>query len=57
LCVRVSVSVSAALASATNALKAKVRYQQKAIDAGKKKNVGIQQKILGSKVMTVISLP
>ena len=42
------------LASATNALKAKVRYQQKALDAG---NVGIELKILGSKVMTVISLP
>ena len=46
-----------ALASATNALKAKVRYQQKALDAGKKINIGIELKILGSKVMTVISLP
>jgi len=47
-----------ALASATNALlKAKVRYQQKALDAGNKINVGIELKILSSKVMTVISLP
>ena len=50
------VSVTA-LASATNALKAKVRYQQKALDAGNKINVGIELEILGSKVMTVISLP
>ena len=54
LCVCVSVTT---LASATNALKAKVRYQQKALDAGNKINVGIALKILGSKVMTVISLP
>jgi len=54
-CVFVSVCVSVtALASAKNALKAKVRYQQKALD---KINVGIELKILGSKVMTVISLP
>jgi len=50
------VSVTA-LASSTNALKAKVRHQQKALDAGNKINVGIELKILGSKVMTVISLP
>jgi len=50
------VSVTA-LASATNALKAKVRYQQKVLDAGNKINVGIELKILHSKVMTVISLP
>jgi len=50
------VSVTA-LASATNALKAKVRYQQKVLDAGNKINVGIELKILGSKVMTAISLP
>ena len=49
------VSVTA-LASATNALKAKVRYQQKALDAGNKIKVGMELKILGSKVMTVISL-
>ena len=54
VCVCVSVT---ALANATNALKAKVRYQQKALDAGNKINVGIELKILGSKVMTVISLP
>jgi len=40
-----------------NALKAKVRYQQKALNAGNKINVGIELKFLGSKVMTVISLP
>ena len=56
VCVCVCVCVTA-LASATNALKAKVRYQQKALDAGNKINVGIALKILGSKVMTVISLP
>ena len=55
-CVCVCVSVTT-LTSATNALKAKVRYQQKALDAGNKMNVGIELKILGSKVMTVISLP
>ena len=53
VCVCVCVSVTA-LVSATNALKAKVRYQQKALDAGNKINVGFE---LGSKVMTVISLP
>ena len=56
VCVCVCLSVTA-LASTTNALKAKVRYQQKALDAGNKINVGIELKILGSKVMTVISLP
>ena len=40
-----------------NALKAKLRYQQKALDVGNKINVGIELKILGLKVMTVISLP
>ena len=45
-----------ALASTMNALKAKVRYQQKALEEGNKMNVGIELKILGSKVM-VISLP
>ena len=56
VCVCVCVSVTA-LASTTNALNAKVRYQQKALDAGNKSNVGVELKILGSKVMTVISLP
>ena len=42
VCVCVSV---AALASATNALKAKVRYQQKALDTRNKINVGIELKI------------
>jgi len=36
-----------ALASATNALKAKVKYQLKALDAGNKINAGIEQKTLG----------
>ena len=52
VCVCVCASVTA-LASATNASKAKVRYQQKALNAGNKINVGIELKILGSKVMTV----
>jgi len=56
VCVCVCVSVTA-LVSAMNALKAKVRYQQKALNAGNKINVGIELKILSSKVMTVISLP
>ena len=38
-------------------LKAKVRYQQKALGAGNKINIGIELKNLGSKVVTVISLP
>jgi len=38
-------------------LKAKEKYQQKALDARNKMNVGIELKILGSTVMTVISLP
>jgi len=54
VCVCVSVT---ALANATNTLKAKVRYQQKALNAGNKINVGIGLKILGLKDMTVISLP
>jgi len=54
VCVCVSVT---GLASATNALKAKVRYQQKALDAGNKIDVGIELKVLGSKVMTIISFP
>ena len=40
VCVFVCVSVTA-LASAMNALKAKVRYQQKALNTGNKINVGI----------------
>ena len=55
LCVCVSVTT---LASTTDALKPKVRYQQKALDAGNKINVGIELKIfLGLKTVTVISLP
>jgi len=40
-----------------NAIKAKVKYQQKALDAGNKINGGIELKSLGTKVMTVVSLP
>ena len=54
MCVCVSVT---ALASATNALKANVRYQHKVFDAGNKINVGTELKIIGLKVMTVTSLP
>ena len=56
VCLSVCLSVTALL-SATNDLKAKVRYKQKALDAGNKINVGFELKILTSKVMTVISLP
>ena len=41
MCVFVTTRVSA-----TNALKAKVRYQQKVLDAGSKINIGIELKIL-----------
>ena len=58
VCVYVCVCVSfTTLASATNALKAKVRHQQKALDAGNKINMEIELKIFGLKVMTAISLP
>jgi len=58
VCVCVCVCVTA-LAGVMSPLKSqvKVRYQQKALDVGNKMNVGIEQKILGSKVMTVSSLP
>ena len=56
VCVRLCVSVTT-LASAMNVLKAKVRCQQKALNAGNKINIGIKLKILDSKVLTVISLP
>ena len=56
MCVSVRVCASATtLASAMNALKAKVRYQLKALDAWNKINIRIELKILGSKVMTMIS--
>jgi len=54
MCVCVCVT---ALVDTTSPFKAKVRYQQKALDLRKKLNVGIELKILGLKVMTVISLP
>ena len=53
MCPCVFVSV-AALESATSPLKVKARYQQKALDAGNKMNVGIELKVLSSKIMTVI---
>ena len=54
VCVCLSVCVSfTALVSAMNALKAKVRYQQKALDT---ESTRIVLKIPGSKVITVISL-
>ena len=57
VCLYVSVSVTT-LVSTMNALKPKVRYQQKALDAGNKINVGIELKIiLGLKTVTVISIP
>ena len=57
VCLYVSVSVTT-LVSTMNALKPKVRYQQKALDAGNKINVGIELKIILSlKTVTVISFP
>ena len=53
MCPCVFVSV-AALVSAMSPLKVKVRYQQKALDTGNKMNVGIELKVLSSKIMTVI---
>ena len=53
VCVCVFVSV-AALVSVTSPLKVKVRYQQKALDAGNKMNVGTELKIHSLKVLTVI---
>ena len=50
VCVCVCVSVTA-LVSATNALIAKVRYQQKALNTGNKINVGIELKFLGSNII------
>ena len=52
MCLYVFVSV-AALESATSPLKVKARYQQKALDAGNKMSVGIELKVLSSKIMTV----
>ena len=45
VCVSVCVSVTT-LASAMNVLKAKVRYQQKALNTGNKINIGIELKFL-----------
>ena len=52
MCVSVSVT---APAGATRPLQAKVMYQQENTRHGNKINVGIELKVLGSKVMTVIS--
>ena len=54
-CVCVCVCVTT-LASAMNTLKAKVSYQQKALNVGNKIDIRIELKILSLKVMTVISL-
>jgi len=56
VCVSVCVSVTA-LVSATNASQAKVRNQQKTLGVENKINVGIELKVLGSKIKTVISSP
>ena len=53
MCQCVSVTT---LVGATSPLKAKVKYQQKAFNIRNKMNVGIELKILGTKVMTAISL-
>ena len=50
----VCLCVCTALLSATSPLKVKTRYQQKALDAGNKMNVGIELKVLSPKIMTVI---
>ena len=54
LCVCVSAT---ALAGATRTLRAQLRYQKKALDTRIKINVGIELKVLSSKVMTVCSSP
>jgi len=51
----VCVSVTTVV-STVSPLIGKVRYQQKVLDIGNKKNVGIELKVLGSKVMGVIGL-
>jgi len=57
VCVSVCLCVCYRSSERYECFKAKVRYQQKALDPGNKINVGIELKILGSKDMTVISLP
>ena len=54
VCVCVCLSVTT-LAGATRALRAQLRYQKKALDTRIKLTVGIQLKVLNSKVMTVCS--
>ena len=44
-----------ALAGATRTLQAQLRYQKKALDTRIKTNVGIELKVLSSKVMTVVA--
>ena len=56
VCVCVSVCVCYHSSGYYESLKAKVRYQQKELDIGNKTNVGIKLQILGTKVMTAISL-
>ena len=55
VCVSVCISVTT-LAGAMSPLKAKVRYQQKALDIGNKINIGIELNIFSLKVMTIVSL-
>ena len=55
VCVCVCVPVTTPV-STMNALRARVRYQQKALDTRNKTNVGIELKLLGSKVKPVINL-
>jgi len=47
---------SESILEAVSPLIGKVRYQQKVLDIGNKINIGIELKILGSKVMGVIRL-
>ena len=54
VCVCVCVSVTT-IAGATRTLRAQLRYQKKALVTRIKNNIGIELKILSSKVMTVCS--
>ena len=56
VCLSVCLSVTA-LAGATRTLRPQLRYQKKALDTRIKLNLGIELKILSSKVMTVCSSP
>ena len=56
VCVCVCVSVTT-LAGATRTLRAQLRYQKKALDTRISITVGIELKVLSSKVMIVCSSP